>query len=294
MVYQPRSQARSEFIPVRNTGYHVLHWGDPALPKLFLLHGWMDVAASFQFLVDALPPRWHIIAPDWRGFGQSEWNRDTYYFPDYLADLDALLVHYQPNGQVNLLGHSLGGIVACLYAGVRPERVGGLISIEGFGLAATQPEQAAARLRRWLDENRQQHTFHTHAGLDAIAARLIKANPRLSSDKAGFLAPWVAQTSDCGTSYRSDPRHKMVNPILYRLEEAKAIWREITAPTLWISSDAAWMDGMLKETAEQFAERKACFGKLEEIEIADGGHMLHHDQPEKLAQAVTDFLQKTG
>ena len=290
MSYTPRYPARSEFVQLRQTGYHLLHWGDPGLPKLFLLHGWMDVAASFQFLIDALPQQWHVIAPDWRGFGQSQWNRESYYFPDYLADLDALLDHYQPDGAVRLVGHSLGGIVASLYAGVRPQRVAKLISIEGFGLAATQPEQAPDRLRRWLDENRRQHDFHTHSGLDAIATRLIKSNPRLSADKAAFLAPWVAEGSDVGAKYRSDPRHKMVNPILFRLEEAKAIWRQVTAPTLWISSDAAWLESLLKETPQQFAERKACFTRLEEVSINDAGHMLHHDQPELLAQALAAFL----
>lgn len=292
MAYTPRHPARSEFIQLRHTGYHLLHWGDPALPKLFLLHGWMDVAASFQFLVDALPQQWHVIAPDWRGFGQSQWNRESYYFPDYLADLDALLDLYQPEDAARLVGHSLGGIVACLYAGIRPERVEKLISIEGFGLAATQPEQAPDRLRRWLDENRQPHGFHTHSGLDAIAARLIKANPRLSTDKAAFLAPWVAEVGDAGAKYRSDPRHKMVNPILYRLEEAKAIWRRIEAATLWVRSDAAWLDGMLKEDPQRFAERKACFARLEETAIADCGHMLHHEQPERLAQVVAEFIQR--
>ncbi|MFX5476533.1 alpha/beta fold hydrolase, partial [Acinetobacter baumannii] len=87
------------------------HWGEPGAPKLFLLHGWMDVAASFQFLVDALRGRWHAIAPDWRGFGQSGWPTQypgtaSYWFPDYLADLEVLLDHYQPDGAVDLVGHS--------------------------------------------------------------------------------------------------------------------------------------------------------------------------------------------
>ena len=116
--------SRSEFIPVRELTYHIRLWGDQSAPKLFMVHGWMDVSASFQFLVDALQRDWCVIAPDWRGYGRTEKPRaDSYWFPDYLADLDAILRHYSPAAPVNLIGHSLGGNVACLYAGARPERI---------------------------------------------------------------------------------------------------------------------------------------------------------------------------
>ena len=87
----------SAFQMVRNLRYHVRCWGKAGAPKLFFLHGWMDMSASFQFLVDALRGDWHVIAPDWRGFGLTEWARDGYWFPDYYADLDALLQFYQPD-----------------------------------------------------------------------------------------------------------------------------------------------------------------------------------------------------
>jgi len=82
--------SRSQFVDVRGLSYHVRTWGEAGAPKLFLLHGWMDVSASFQFLVDALAGQWHVLAPDWRGFGPSETPQDGYWFPDYVADLDAL------------------------------------------------------------------------------------------------------------------------------------------------------------------------------------------------------------
>ena len=64
--------SRSEFLDIRGLRYHVRTWGNASAPKLFLLHGWMDVSASFQFVVDELRRDWHVIAPDWRGFGLSE------------------------------------------------------------------------------------------------------------------------------------------------------------------------------------------------------------------------------
>src|SRR5450830_2042280 len=120
----PHKAARSEFLPLRGLRAHVRHWGEPEAPLLFMLHGWMDVSASFQFVVDHLQREWHVIAPDWRGFGLSERSgRDGYWYPDYLADLDALLSFYSPQAPVRLLGHSMGANVAMMYSGIRPQRI---------------------------------------------------------------------------------------------------------------------------------------------------------------------------
>src|SRR5256885_13949939 len=116
--------SQSEFVQIRGLRYHCRCWGGERAPKLFMLHGWMDVSASFQFLVDALRRDWRVIAPDWRGFGLSEWAKsDSYWFPDYFADLDRLLEHFQADSPTTLVGHSMGGNVAAMYAGIRPERV---------------------------------------------------------------------------------------------------------------------------------------------------------------------------
>src|SRR5947208_7659221 len=113
--------SESVFVPVRGLRYHCRCWGEALAPKLFMLHGWMDVSASFQFLVDALRGDWDVHAPDWRGYGLTQWGQaDCYWLPDYLADLDVLLRHIDPAQPVNLVGHSLGGNVAAMYAGVQP------------------------------------------------------------------------------------------------------------------------------------------------------------------------------
>ena len=89
--------SESQFLQVRGLRYHVRHWQRTGAPKLVLLHGWMDVSASFQFVVDALENEWDVYAPDWRGYGLTGWAKaDSYWFPDYLADLDFLLEHDRP------------------------------------------------------------------------------------------------------------------------------------------------------------------------------------------------------
>ena len=179
---------RSQFVPIRGLRYHVRTWGDPDHRRLLLLHGWMDVSASFQFVVDALAHDWYVIAPDWRGFGLSDWAPDGYWFPDYFADLDALLDVFSPGAAASIVGHSMGGNVAGIYAGVRPGRVARLVLAEGFGLKPTQPSQAPDRFDRWLKEQGRGEGFRAYATLADVAARLRKTNPRLTQDKARFLA----------------------------------------------------------------------------------------------------------
>ena len=117
--------SESLFFDIRGLRYHVRHWKLAGARKMVLLHGWMDVSASFQFMVDALRGDWDVYAPDWRGYGLTAWtSEDQYSFADYLADLDFLLQEISPSQPVFLVGHSLGGNVACIYAGVRPAQIG--------------------------------------------------------------------------------------------------------------------------------------------------------------------------
>jgi pimeloyl-ACP methyl ester carboxylesterase len=284
--------SESLFYDVRGLRYHVRHWPGNGARRMVALHGWMDVSASFQFMVDALAGDWDVYAPDWRGYGLTDWGRsDCYWFPDYVADLDYLLERLQPDAPVNLLGHSLGGNVACLYAGVRPARVRRLVNLEGFGMSATQPQQAPARYARWLDELRESSGFRPYASFAALADRLQKNNPRLARERAEFLARyWGRETADGRVLLRGDPAHKIVYPVLYRYEETRACWQQVSAPVLWL--DAADSESLKRVglSEAQYAERRAAFRDLRYATVADAGHMLHHDQPERVARLVEDFL----
>ena len=285
--------SQSHIHTIRNLRYQVRTWGDSAAPKMFLLHGWMDVSASFQFLVDCFQREWYVVAPDWRGFGLTEWAAGGYWFPDYYADLDALLEIYQPDMPVNLVAHSMGGNVACTYAGIRPQRVARLVSLEGFGMGRTAPDQAAGRYQQWLDELRAPPRFNSYTSFDAVAARLKKNNRRLTDEQAHFLAQhWAKQTGPAEVTLRSDPKHKFVNPVLTRLEELLACWRQVTAPVLWVTGDETNGRGWRTDSVQQLAERKAAFRDFREIKLQDCGHMMHHDQPVKLAAIIEGFLAR--
>jgi pimeloyl-ACP methyl ester carboxylesterase len=301
--YVERRAARSLFIEVRGLRLHLRCWGDrsltgPGRPTLVALHGWMDVAASFQFMVDALAAERHVVALDWRGFGLSEPSgADAYWFPDYLGDLDAVLdalaVRGDIDGPVDLLGHSMGGNVVMLYAGIRPARIRRLLNLEGFGQPGSTGAQAPARYARWLDELKTPQTMRRYDSADAVADRLRQTNPHLPVERARWLAPhWARQASDGRWDILGDPAHKRVNPVLYRVEEALACWQAITAPVLWVEGARTRMSQFWGERygREEFEQRLAAVRDLRRVTLADAGHMLHHDQPEALARAVEGFL----
>jgi len=283
--------SESLFFDVRGLRYHVRRWGRPGARKLVLLHGWMDVSASFQFLMDALRGEWDVYAPDWRGYGMTEWGKsDCYWFPDYLADLDFLLDVIEREKPVNLVGHSLGGNVAALYAGVRPQRIAKLVNLEGFGLPPTRPEQAAKRYSRWLDELHERPGLRPYRDFGELAKKLQSNNPRLTDERALFLARHWGKDEGGQVVLRGDPAHKIVNPLLYRYEEVHAVWQQVTAPVLWIEATESDTLKRMNLDPAHLAERRAAFRTLRLVRMEQAGHMLHHDQPEVLAAHLEDFL----
>lgn len=294
----------STFVSLRGCRYHLRRWGPAAgtRPALVLAHGWMDVAASWQFMVDALRDAFvqdrPIIAFDWRGYGQTETPAtDSYWFPDYLGDLDALLDIVSPEQSIDLVGHSMGGNVVMMYAGVRPERIRRLVNLEGFGMAATRPAQAPGRLSQWLDELRQHREgaidLKSYPDASAVANRLVKTNPRLPRDKAEWLARhWARPEADGQWRILGDAAHKIVNPYLYKVEEALEIYKRISAPVLAVEASddslGQWWKG--KYTLEEYHQRLQSVPQHRVARIEDAGHMLHHDQPQALAQLLESFL----
>lgn len=299
-MYSIQKPSRSEFVPIRHLRYHVLQWGTPSPDKtpIVMVHGWMDVAASFQFVIDALKDNHWIIAPDWRGFGLTETpDVDHFFFPDYLADLDQLLDHYVGDRQVHLIGHSMGGHVATLFAGVRPERLQTLINLEGFGLPATRPAQAPTRLAQWMNElkalQRGEMDLKPYPSLEAVAQRLIKTNPRLGADKAHWLAQhWARANAQGEWRILGHAAHKVVNANLFKTDETQAIYERITAPTLCVVADSDSISQWWKDSFSlaEFKQRIAAVPNLTHAVIEEAGHMLHHDQPEVLARMIEGFI----
>jgi pimeloyl-ACP methyl ester carboxylesterase len=291
-IYQPLRKARHEKLVLRGVEHHLVRWGPESDDPLVLLHGWADTADTFQFMVDAFLRDWPLAGIDWRGFGRSDWCADGYWFPDYLADLDELLDRLCPQQPACLVGHSMGGNVAMLYAGIRPHRVRRLVSLEGVGLPRGSAEDAPGRYREWLDQLRESPAFSTFASFDELAERLLRRNPRIGAERAGFIArSWARNTAEGGIALVADPAHRRVNPYRYRRDEAEACWRQIAAPTLLLLAGDS-------NLAQHFPAEDALAGIAAHIPglrietVADAGHMLHHEQPAEVARLVEAFLME--
>lgn len=291
MSYRPRRAPHNSYIRLRGLDIHLTRWGSLDAPPWVFLHGFLDTSATFQFLVDAFEREHAVLAPDWRGFGLSAWGQGAYWFPDYLADLDALLEALAPEAPVALLGHSMGGSVAALYGGIRPERVRRIVNLEGFGLGRTRPEEAPARYLRWLEELTTPQAFGRYQTLEEFAAVLSKRNPRLTAERAAYIAAsWARALPDGGYTVGADPAHKLVNPVLYRREEAEACWRRCRAPVLLVRGAVSTLGAKLGEDGSD-AYYRSVYPDLAIAEVAAAGHMLHHEEPEALARLVEPFLE---
>lgn len=269
----------------------MLWWEGHDPRPVVLLHGYMDSADTWQFLVDALPPDWSLAAPDWRGFGQTEWAPGGYWFPDYLADLEALLALLCPDSPAGVIGHSMGANVAALYGGIREKRLKWLVNLEGVGLQPTQPEEAPARFAQWLDELRSAGTPGAYRSVEQLAQLLVRRNPRLSAPRAGFLArAWTCPDEQTGgVRLVFDPRHRWVNPILYRREEAVACWLRMRAPMLLLTGSLS----AHRERREQYFGDEllqTAFHDARALSLPGVGHMMHHEDPAAVAQAIVSFV----
>ena len=288
-AYAPRRPPRESFVTVRGLRHRLLGWGPVEAPPRVLLHGFMDCADTYQFLVDEWPDDWHCIAPDWRGFGGTDHVAAPYWFADYLADLDVLLDILSPSRAVRLIGHSMGGNIAAMYAGVRPERIRSVASLEGFGLPRSEPAAAPARQRRWLEELRSPPAGSRYASVDDLAEKLQRRNPRLPAAHASFIAAaWTVPGPDGGRVARFDPWHRLVNPVLPRREELEATWRGVTAPVLMLLASGSEFLGHLGPDGEPDAFH-ACFRRLTVHTMPGLGHMMHHEEPSQVARAVEDW-----
>jgi len=263
-------------------------WGDPALPPLLALHGWLDNAASFDRLAPLLCARFHVVALDLPGHGRSGWRPAGvwYHYVDYLSDVlaAASALGWQ---RFSLLGHSLGGTIASVLGASRPQRVDSLFLIEALGPITSAADQALAQLQRALDqrdafEEKSLRVFPDTA--TAVAARR-QANG-LSDAAAQALVARGIKAVPGGYSWSSDPRLTLASPLRYTEEQILALLRGIQAPTLAI----------LAEPEPPYLPRDMMQRRTNEVpgirvrRIA-GTHHLHLEEPAPVAAAILDFAR---
>jgi len=292
-VHRAKVASREQRVPLRGLQHRVLQWGPIDAPPVLLLHGFQDCADTFQFFVDAMPAEWHFIAPDLRGFGGTQWTNQPYWFPDYLADFEALLDHFSLHESVRVIGHSMGGNVAMLYAGVRPRRMSAVVSLEGFGLRRSSAERAPKRYAEWLDQLHTPPAHSTYASVEDLAEKLRRRNPRLTVERAHFIASAWSRPGASRYELNFDPWHRLVNPVPYRREEAEACWRSISAPVLSVLGGVSEYRQALDAEGDTQRFHQA-LARVTVADLAGVGHMLHHEAPELVAEVVTQWFVKEG
>jgi pimeloyl-ACP methyl ester carboxylesterase len=273
---------------------HYVDWGNPDAPPLILVHGGRDHARSWDRIAENLRDRWHVIAPDLRGHGDSQWLADGgYAMPGYLYDL-AQLINQRELAPVTLIGHSLGGNIATRYTGLFPENVSRLLSIEGLGpspkaLAERAAKPMAERLRAWIQDqrglaNRVQRRYPT---IEAAAARMHTAHPRLSAAQALHLTRYgVAQHEDGTWGWKFDPYLRVLPSVDLAVSEVEDLWTRVTCPTLLVYGRQSWASNPQEDG------RARHFPNARVVMVDDAGHWVHHDQTDFFISTMLRFLDE--
>jgi pimeloyl-ACP methyl ester carboxylesterase len=269
---------------------HYVDWGNASAPPLVLIHGGLDHCRSWDAIARELQPHFHIMAPDLRGHGDSEWAKgSSYSLVDHVYDLTRLM-HVAGVQDATIVGHSLGGMISLAYCGTYPERVSQLAVLDGAFLSNSQAAPIAEQMLRWINQldrigDHQESTFGT---IEEAAKRLSARNKRLTAAQALHLARHGVRKSDDGL-YRWKFDHYQRARAPYRLssEDYAALWSRITCPTLLMWGDESFLPD------PEAAGLLAHFNGAELEKIAGAGHWLHHDRLDEVLASLRRFLGAT-
>jgi pimeloyl-ACP methyl ester carboxylesterase len=281
------------FYVSQRLGLHYLSWGDPAAPPVILVHGGRDHARAWDDVARVLAADRHVIVPDLRGHGDSQWaDAGGYTMPCFLYDL-AELIHQLGLAQVSLIGHSLGGNIALRTAGLYPEKVRRVISIEGLGPSPAMAQQIAAtpietRLRGWIDEQRRlaARKPRSYATFEDALARMQAQNPHLAAEQALHLTRHgVRQADDGSYVWKFDPYLRSWPPVDLARDDIRALWGRITCPVLLVYGSASW-------ASNPGTDGRATHFRNPTVATVEGaGHWLHHDRLESFLELTQNFLR---
>ena len=292
---EPTSTIR---VPANGLELHVNVWEPSpdvaARGVAVLLHGFQDVGASFDLVAPALAAEGlRVCAPDLRGFGQSgRVSGGAYYhFPDYVFDVAELIDALSPAAPIFLVGHSMGGTIASMYAGTYPERVALLALLEGVGPPSMPDSVSPDRVRHWIDGVRKTRARPEKAmPFDEVLRRLAIGHPAVPDAVLQARARQLAKRVGDGDlwSWTFDPLHRTTSPISFGASRWKAHAERITAPTLVVGG------GTTGFHPEDEADRVATIQNARRVDLEGAGHMMHWTQPQALAEALVSFVRENG
>ena len=269
---------------------HYVDWGNADRPPLLMIHGGRDHCRNWDWTAAAFQDDWHVIAPDLRGHGDSQWSPDgSYTMAGYIYDL-AQLVHQQQLAPVTIVAHSLGGNIALRYAGIYPEAVARLAVIEGLGpswAAERAARPIADRMDEWIREQRALagRLPRRYASIEDAFKRMQEENPHLTAEQARHLTVHGVNQNEDGTySWKFDNYVRAWPPYDMRLADVHALWARIACPTLLLYGK----ESRFGHPAD--GGRAAHFRQATVVGIDGAGHWLHHDRLDHFLRVVRDFL----
>jgi pimeloyl-ACP methyl ester carboxylesterase len=272
--------------------HRVLEWearGAPTATAL-LLHGYMDAAGTWDLVAPTLADAgMRVLAPDMRGYGDgARAPRGSYYhFADYVADLADIADAAAPGERFVLVGHSMGGTIATLYAGAFPERVAKLVLVEGVGPPDHPHDVAPDRMRRWITDVRAVRARGDAKSVGTIEEafrRLAMNHPGVDADVVrSRLVHLVRDLGDGKVAWRFDPLHRTTSPTLFLAKTFIEFAKRVACPTLFVGGGP---NGF--HPADEDA-RLAAFADATRVDITDAGHMVHWTKPDDLARVLVRF-----
>lgn len=271
---------------------HYVDWGNEGAPPLLMVHGGRDHCRNWDWVVQELRDEYHIIAPDLRGHGDSEWSIGGNYGPtDFVYDI-AQLVYQKQMAPVTILAHSLGGMISLQYAGIFPDAVKKLIAIEGLGPSPTMIEERFSkpvhdRLSGWVEDLRKSsgRIPRRYDSIEDAFHRMQEENPHLSAEQARHLTIHGASQNEDGTySWKFDNYVRNWPPYSLPYDEIYQLWQRITCPTLLIRGTESWASDPVKDG------RIKHFQNAQVAAIEGAGHWAHHDRFDEFVSIVRNFL----
>ena len=288
------SEPTTQRVPCNGVELRVHEWAPAGAPLAvaILLHGFQDQGRSFDAVAPALAEAGlRVVAPDLRGFGDSARAPAGayYHFPDYVFDLAELADRVSPGAPIFLVGHSMGGTIASLFAGAFPERVALLALLEGLGPPSMPDEVSPDRFRSWVTGVRDARARGERTmSLDEAVRRLGANHPRVDPDVVRLRAEQLTRPAPGDLERRVwsfDPLHRTTSPFGFSAERWKAHARRITAPTLVVGGGPEGFH------PDDEAERVAAIAGAKVVELPGAGHMMHWTRPRELAALLVGHLR---
>ena len=270
-----------------------IDWGNKDAPPLVLVHGGRDHCRNWDWIAARFRKDWHIVAPDLRGHGDSEWPSDgNYNIQDYVYDLHRLFQEAKLS-KVTLIGHSLGGRIVLRYAGIFPEQIVKLVALEGFGPGPANMQRRFGRplherMQLWTEEKDElaKHAPLRYPSFEAALARMQEANPNLSAEQARHLTKNSLKDNGDGTvSWKFDNAVRVFSPYDMADADVNELWSRIDCPTLLINGDKSWSPNAEADGKTKF------FKNAKAVTVKDAGHWMHHDQLDVTCGVLQDFLK---